>query len=222
MLLLGMIKFRKKMTKDVEIYFLEGCGRCPLGGTPDCKIHKWKPELEYLRTIILNCGLVETSKWGTPCYMFGKSNVLLLSALKDCATIGFFKGVLLVDTYGLLQKQGENSNVGRVLRITSVNQIVEIENQIKDLIVQAVEIEKQGIKVETKKTQNPISHELQVAFEKSPELKKAFYQLTPGRQRGYLIYFNQPKQVETKIARIKKCQENILKGIGLHDKYKIC
>lgn len=172
------------MTKDVETYFQEGCGRCSLGGTPDCKVHKWQEELQLLRNLILDCGLIEVSKWGVPCYMFGKSNVLLLSTLKDCTTIGFMKGVLLDNASGLLEKQGENSNTGRIIRFTSTNQIVKHTDQIKDLIFQAIEIEKQGLKVEPKKSTDPIPDELEAEFDKSPELKKAFYALTPGRQRG--------------------------------------
>lgn len=210
------------MTKDVETYFLEGCGRCSLGGTPDCKVHKWQDELQLLRKILLDCGLSEVSKWGVPCYMVGKSNVVLLGALKDCVTLGFMKGVLLDNSSGLLEKQGENSNVGRIIRFTTVQQIVENETAIKELIFQAVEVEKKGLKVAPKKKSEPIPEELQTAFDASPELKKAFYALTPGRQRGYLIHFNQPKNSATKVSRIEKCKDKIMKGVGLHDYYKNC
>lgn len=215
-----LVKEISIMTKDVETYFQEGCGRCSLGGTPDCKVHKWQEELQLLRNIILDCGLNEVSKWGVPCYMIGKSNVLLLGSLKDCTTIGFLKGALLENTSGLLEKQGKNSNAGRIIRFTSTKQIIQHTDQIKELIFQAIEVEKQGLKVEPKKTQDPIPEELQTAFDNSPELKTAFFALTPGRQRGYLIHFNQPKNSATKISRIEKCKEKILNGVGLHDHYK--
>jgi uncharacterized protein YdeI (YjbR/CyaY-like superfamily) len=208
------------MTKSPEIYFLEGCGRCSFGGTPDCKVHRWTAELQLLREIILDCGLEETSKWGVPCYMHGKANVLLLGALKDCCTIGFHKGVLLDHSSGLLEKQGENSNVGRIIRFTSIEQIVANEAQVKALIFQAIEIEKQGLKVAPTQSKDTIPAELETAFEQNPELKNAFVALTPGKQRGYLIHFNQTKNSETRTSRIEKCVEKILRGEGMHDYYK--
>jgi uncharacterized protein YdeI (YjbR/CyaY-like superfamily) len=208
------------MTKSPEIYFLEGCGRCSLGGTPDCKVHRWTQELQFLRSIILDCGLEEVAKWGVPCYMHGKANVLLLGALKDCCTIGFQKGALLDHSSGLLEKQGENSNVGRIIRFTSIEQIVANEAQVKEIIFQAIEIEKQGLKVATTQSNDPISAELETAFEQNPELKSAFFALTPGKQRGYLIHFNQTKNPDTRTSRIEKCVEKILRGEGMHDHYK--
>jgi uncharacterized protein YdeI (YjbR/CyaY-like superfamily) len=208
------------MTKSPEIFFLEGCGRCSLGGTPDCKVHRWTQELQLLRSIILDCGLEEVAKWGVPCYMHGKANILLLGALKDCCTIGFLKGALLDHSSGILEKQGENSNVGRVIRFTSLEQIAEREAALKALILEAIEIEKQGLKVEVQKTEDPIPAELEAAFEQNPGLKTAFFALTPGRQRGYLIHFNQPKNAATRSSRIEKCVEKILNGKGMHDHYK--
>jgi uncharacterized protein YdeI (YjbR/CyaY-like superfamily) len=208
------------MTKSPEIYFLEGCGRCSLGGTPECKVHRWTAELQLLRSIILDCGLEEVAKWGVPCYMHGKSNVLVLSALKDTATIGFMKGALLDQTSHLLVEQAGTENVSRVLRFTSLEQIADNEAEIKALIYQAIEVENQGLKVEPKKSKELIPDELEHAFVQNPQLKDAFYSLTPGRQRGYLLHFNQAKQAATRASRIEKCVEKILRGEGMHDQYK--
>lgn len=205
------------MTKDVETYFQEGCGRCSLGGTPNCKVHLWQEELKLLRSILLDCGLIEVSKWGAPCYMIEKSNVVLLGALKNCVTLGFMKGVLLDNSSGLLEKQGKNSSVGRIVRFSTTSQILEKRDQLKALIFQAIEVERQEIKVPHIKTTPPIPEELAHAFEDNPSFKKAFHALTPGRQRGYLIYFNQPKNSSTKIARIEKCKAKIEKGKGVNE-----
>jgi len=208
------------MTQSPEQYFIEGCGRCALGGTPACKVHSWTQELQLLRSIILDCGLDEVAKWGVPCYMYGKSNVLLLGALKDCCTIGFQKGALLDHSSGLLEKQGENSNVGRIIRFTSIEQIVACAAQVKAVILQAIEVEKQGLKVAPTESNDPIPAELETVFEENPELKSAFLALTPGKQRGYLIHFNQTKNPDTRTSRIEKCVEKILRGEGMHDHYK--
>jgi uncharacterized protein YdeI (YjbR/CyaY-like superfamily) len=52
---------------------------------------------------------------------------------------------------------------------------------------------------------------------KSNKLKKAFDSLTPGRQKGYLLYFSAAKQAKTRESRIEKYIPQILKGIGLND-----
>jgi len=67
------------------------------------------------------------------------------------------------------------------------------------------------------KNREPIPEELISVFDTEPEFKKAFYSLTPGRQRGYIIYFSQPKQAQTRISRIQKYKKQIFEGVGLHD-----
>jgi uncharacterized protein YdeI (YjbR/CyaY-like superfamily) len=209
-----------KMNTSVENYFIDGCGRCPLGGTPDCKVLSWTAELKYLRELILACGLTEESKWGAPCYTFQNKNVLMLSALKDYVCISFFKGALINDEKGLLVKPGPNSQAARLFKFQSVGAITQIESDIKAYIFEAIEIEKAGLTVEFKKNPEPIPAELEAKFEEDPVLKTAFEELTPGRQRGYILHFSQPKQEKTRIARIEKCIPMIMAGIGLHDKYK--
>ena len=208
------------MNKTVDKYLTEGCGRCPLGGSTDCKVHKWTSELELLRKIVLNCGLTEESKWGVPCYTFQKKNVLIVSALKEYCCISFFKGSLLSDHKNLLVKPGPNSQAARLFKFNNLDEIKKIENDIKTYIHESIEIEKAGLEVTFKKNPEPMPKELEVKFKEDPVLKTAFEALTPGRQRGYILYFSQPKQSKTKITRIEKCIPMILTGIGLHDKYK--
>jgi uncharacterized protein YdeI (YjbR/CyaY-like superfamily) len=207
------------MTKDIEIYFEEGCGRCPLGGTPDCKVHQWATELDALRNIILDCGLTEQSKWGVPCYSFQRKNILILSAFKEYCSISFFKGSLLADDKNLLVKPGKNSQAARLFKFTSIDQIQAIEEDIKAYIFEAIEVEKAGLKVIYNKNPEPIPEELEQKFEADLVFKNAFEALTPGRQRGYIIYFSAPKQSKTRVSRIEKCIGKILNGEGLNDKY---
>ena len=206
------------ITKDVETYLLEGCGRCPLGGTPDCKVHTWSNELKYLRSIVLDCGLTETSKWGVPCYTYQNGNVAIVSALKGYAALSFFKGVLLKDPEGILEKPGENSQSDRLIKFTDVSQIAVLESTLKEYIYEAIEVERLGLKVEFKKTPEPMPEELEAKLEDDPQLKAAFYALTPGRQRGYIIHFSQPKQSATRVSRIEKCIPKIMEGIGFFDR----
>jgi uncharacterized protein YdeI (YjbR/CyaY-like superfamily) len=62
-----------------------------------------------------------------------------------------------------------------------------------------------------------IPEEFQNKLDKSPALKTAFEALTPGRQRGYLLYFSAAKQSKTREARVEKYTKQILKGKGLED-----
>ncbi|WP_149304485.1 YdeI/OmpD-associated family protein [Pareuzebyella sediminis] len=208
------------MNKSVDNYFKEGCGRCPLGGTPECKVHTWTSELELLRKIVLTCGLTEESKWGVPCYTFQNKNILMVSALKEYCSIGFFKGSLLSDDKNLLVKPGPNSQAVRLFKFKSSNEIITIEDDIRAYIFESIEVEKAGLKIQFKKNPEPIPEEFDAKLEKDPILKTAFEALTPGRQRGYILYFSQPKQSKTRISRIEKCEPMILSGIGLHDHYK--
>ena len=208
------------MNTSADQYFLEGCGRCPLGSTPDCKVHRWTAELALLRRLVNNCGLTEECKWGVPCYTFQGKNVLNVSAFNEYCCLSFFKGVLLSDEKELLAKPGPNSQSVRLFKFTDLAAIQQIEDVIKAYIFEAIEVEKAGLNVEFKKNPEPIPDELEEKFEQDPVLKIAFEALTPGRQRGYILHFSQPKQSKTRISRIEKYTPMILSGIGLHDQYK--
>lgn len=199
-------------------FFDVGCGRCPLVGTPKCKVKTWNAELRALRDIILKIDVTEERKWGVPCYTNNGKNIVLLSALKESATISFLKGSLIDDVHGVLMAPGKNSQSARYMKFTSVQEIKKAKPIIIDYIQQALEIEKTGKKVVFKKDDDPIPEELSESFAKQPSLKTAFYALTPGRRRGYLLYFNQAKQSATRESRIQKCIPNIMKGKGLQDK----
>lgn len=172
-----------------------------------------------LRTIILDCGLDEELKWGKPCYAFQGKNVVIIQGFKAYCALLFFKGVLLKDADGVLDKTGENTQVGRQMRFTHVREIVEREPILKAYIREAVEVEKAGLKVKIKKHPKPIPEELQNKLDKIPALKAAFEALTPGRQRAYIFYFSAAKQSKTRESRVEKCMRRILNGKGLHDEY---
>ncbi|MDX9881788.1 MAG: DUF1801 domain-containing protein [Prolixibacteraceae bacterium] len=208
-----------ELNPQVDKYLVDGCMRCKYGGTPQCKVNNWREELEMLRQIVLECGLTEKIKWGVPCYTSDNKNIAIVSAFKNYASLSFFKGALLKDPYKILQQQGENSQSARLIKFTNPDQIIEQQEKLKEYILEAVEIEKSGVKSELKKNPEAIPDELLQTFEKDPALEKAFYSLTSGRQRGYIIYFSQPKQSQTRINRIEKYKQQILNGVGLNDKY---
>jgi uncharacterized protein YdeI (YjbR/CyaY-like superfamily) len=182
------------------------------------KAKKWQEEIKQLRMTILDCGLTEELKWGVPCYMFEKSNIVLIHVFKEYCAVLFFKGVLLKDPKGILIRQTENVQSARQIRFTNVREIIKMQPTIKTYIQEAIEIEKSGLKVNLKKTSEfSIPEEFQNKLDKIPALKKAFKALTPGRQRAYIFYFSQPKQSKTRESRVEKYTEQILNGKGLDD-----
>lgn len=205
------------MNKGVDNYLAEGCGRCNLVGTPKCKVFTWQQELVLLRSIILDCGLTEEVKWSNPCYTYNDKNVLMLGAFKAYCFISFFKGALLNDKNNILDKAGENSQHSRLIKFTKDSDIAAMEKTIKQYIKQAIEIEKAGLKVETIPNPEPIPDEFKLAMEENPELKNAFFALTPGRQRSWVLHFSSAKQAQTRISRIEKYTPKILQGKGFHD-----
>ena len=184
------------------------------------KAKKWQGELEQLRMIVLDCQLTEELKWGVPCYTFQKSNIVLIHVFKEYCALLFFKGALLNDANGILIQQTKNVQAGRQIRFTNVREIVEMETILKAYIYEAIEVEKAGLKVNLKKTAAfTIPEEFQKKLDEIASLKTAFEDLTPGRQRAYILYFSAPKQSKTRELRVEKCIQQILNGKGLNDQY---
>jgi uncharacterized protein YdeI (YjbR/CyaY-like superfamily) len=181
------------------------------------KTKNWQQEFQKLRDIVLNCGLTEELKWGVPCYTHQNVNVLLVHPFKEYCAINFLKGVLLADSENILVQQTEHVQSARQLRFTSLDQIIKQESTIKNYIFEALEIEKAGLKVILKIESEPTPPEFELQLEKIPKLKEAFYALTLGRQRAYLLFFNGAKQSKTRETRIEKYIPLILKGIGFND-----
>ena len=199
------------MNPKVDFYFSKV-------NLPHGKEGKWQEELEKLRIIILDCGLTEELKWGVPCYTFQKSNIVLLHKFKEYCALLFFKGALLNDSNGILIQQTKNVQAARQIRFTNVRGIIKMEAILKSYIYEAIEVEKNGLKVNFKKTKEfIIPEEFKNKLNEILSLKTAFGALTPGRQRGYILYFSAPKQSKTRVLRIKKYMKQILIGKGLND-----
>ncbi|ETZ21133.1 YdeI family protein [Pedobacter sp. V48] len=179
---------------------------------------KWQEEIERLRIIVLSCGLTEELKWGCPCYTYQNGNIVLIHVFKEYCALLFFKGSLLNDANGILVQQTKNVQSGRQIRFTNALQLVEQEAVLKSYIQQAIEVEKAGLKVDFKThTELVFPAEFQHKLDYIPALKTAFEALTPGRQRGYHLYFTSAKQSKTREARVEKCIPLILNGKGLDD-----
>ncbi len=179
----------------------------------------WKNEMLALRAILLETNLIEERKWGQPCYTYKNKNIVILGHFKQCVTVSFFKGILLKDPYHILSSPGENSRSVRMLKFTTVDEIMTCKSIILEYIDEVKMIEDQGLKIESPKQKNPNDYpdELKDYFRKLPSFEEAFSRLTPGRKRAYLMFFNGAKQSQTRINRISKYIDKIIDGKGLNE-----
>ena len=180
---------------------------------------QWQPEFEAMRKILLACPVSEELKWGKPCYAFEQNNLVIVQGFKAFCALLFPKGALLKDPDGLLEKPGENTQSARRISFTDAKDILRLEATLKAYIEDAIQVEKAGLKVDFKETEDyPIPEELQDKLDEDPAFKAAFEALTPGRQRGYLLHFSSAKQSKTRVARIEKCTPRIFDGIGFNER----
>ncbi len=203
----------------VNSYFIDGCGRCSKFATPACSVRKWDEILDHLRMMLQGTALKEELKWSHPCYTYNGKNVLLIGAFKDYASLNFVKGSLVPDPHNLLTTPTENVQSGRQLRFVDLAFLIDNEQAILELINQAIEVEKAGKKVTYKSVDEyEMTEELTRVFQEDPQFEQAFKALTPGRQKGYLLFFSQAKQSKTRLDRIEKYYEHILAGKGMMDR----
>lgn len=183
------------------------------------KIKNWKEETILLREICLECGLYEDFKWMHPCYTFQGKNIVLIHGFKEYCALLFHKGALLNDTENILVQQTENVQSARQIRFTDKKQIIDLKAVVKAYNFEAIEVEKAGLEVKMKKTSEyEMPKELEQEFENDSKFKTAFYNLTPGRQRGYLLYFSEAKQSKTRSSRIEKAKPKIFDGKGHNER----
>ncbi len=182
------------------------------------KSKKFQKEILKLREILLETELEEQLKWGVPCYTLNDKNIILIHEFKEYCAICFFQGALLNDPYGLLIQQTKNVQAARQIRFADMETIIDLESTLKEYIQEAIKNEKVGMKIVKRKTEDyPVPEEFQKKLEERPDLKTAFESLTPGRQRGYLLYFAAAKQSKTRLSRIEKYIQPILDGKGVDD-----
>lgn len=179
---------------------------------------KWKNEMLALRKICLSTELTEEYKWKQPVYTFNDKNVCIIGSFQDFCTLSFFKGALLQDPEDILEKAGENTRSARIVKITGIEQIKKLESVLKKYISEALLLVKEGKEFDfSKNREMDIPKELKQLFNTDKEFQKAFESLTPGRKRGYLIFFNGAKQSSTITNRIEKYREKIMQGKGMND-----
>lgn len=190
----------------------------PLVSKVHGKEKRWSDEYAALRQLCLASGLNEELKWGQACYALSGSNVVLIHGFKDYCALLFMKGALLKDPKGILIQQTKNVQAARQIRFASLADVNKQKATLKAYIKEAIAVEKSGAKVKMRGVaQFDVPEEFRKRLEDDPELNKAFQELTPGRQKGYLLHFAAAKQSATRTARVQKQAPRILKGLGLND-----
>ncbi len=202
------------MITDIEDYFSKGCGRCDRFATPDCSTRQWDRGLRQLRKICLDAGLVETVKWGHPCYMYNGRNIVILGAFRGDFRISFFDAALMKDPDGILEKQGPNTRHPDMIRFTDNEQVAATEPTIRSYLKEAASYAEAGIKPPKDESKIDLPDELLEALNADSELAEAFHKLTPGRQKSYVINLNSAKKSTTRFSRIARFRQKILAGKG--------
>ena len=206
------------MITDIEDFFAKGCGRCERFATPACSANQWHAGLTGLRAICRSAGLVETVKWGHPCYMHAGRNIVLIGALQGDFRLNFFNAALMKDPDGLLERQGPNTQNPDSIRFTSSGQIEERATSIRAYLLEAMAYAEAGILPAKVPQTLELPDELVDAMDADPELAEAFHALTPGRQRSYVIHLSSAKTAATRVSRIEKARPNILAGKGANER----
>lgn len=193
-------------------------GMNPLVSKVHGKERRWSAEYAALRRLCLASGLNEELKWGQACYDLDGGKVVLIHGFKEYCALLFMKGALLRDPKGLLVQQTKNVQSARQIRFTSLADVNKHKAAVKACIGEAIAVEKSGAKVKMKSVADlDMPEEFLTRLDDDPELAEAFRGLTPGRQKGYLLYFCGAKQSATRAARVEKHSPRILKGLGLDD-----
>lgn len=202
------------MITNPDDFFTQGCGRCDRFATPDCSTRPWIEGLNALRRVCRDVGLKETVKWAHPCYMHAGRNIALFGAFRGDFRLTFLNAGLLVDSEGVLEPQGPNSQTPGMIRFTANDQVSEKEPVIRAYLRQLMDHAEAGTKPPKTEREIDVPDELTEALDADPELAEAFHALTPGRQKSYLFALNQAKQPATRFARIEKFRDKIIAGKG--------
>ncbi len=202
------------MITNIEEYFVKGCGRCERFASPDCSTRQWESGLAELRLICLASGLIETVKWGHPCYMSNGRNIVVMGAFRNDFRLSFFNPALMKDPESVLEKSGQNTQYPDIIRFTQNNQVVRLKPVIVSYLMEAIGYAEAGICPQKQQDELELPDELLEALESDPELAEAFHGLTSGRKKSYVINLNSAKKAATRISRIAKFRENILAGKG--------
>jgi uncharacterized protein YdeI (YjbR/CyaY-like superfamily) len=204
----------RTMITDPETYFAKGCGRCDRFATADCSTRFWLEGLLTLRRICRAAGLIETAKWGHPCYMHAGRNICLFGAFRGDFRLTFMNAALLMDPECLLERQGPNTRHPDCIRFTDNKAPSRLEPAIRAYLAEAMAHAEASTLPPREPSEVDLPPELVEALDSDPDLAEAFAALTPGRQKSWALHLADAKTSATRVARIAKGRAKILAGKG--------
>lgn len=202
------------MISAIEDFFAKGCGRCDRFDTPDCSALKWRAGVLALRRICLDAGLVETVKWGHPCYMHAGRNIALIGALRGDFRLNFFNAALMTDPDRVLERQGANTRHADSIRFTDTAAVAAMAPVVSAYLAEAKAYAEAGLTAPKEAEAVDLPDEMVEALDADPEFAEAFHKLTRGRQRSYAINLASARTAETRLRRIAGFRARILSGKG--------
>jgi len=206
------------MITDIEDYFAKGCGRCERYATPGCSTRRWAEGLRQIRALCLDLGLVETVKWGHPCYVHAGRNIAVLGAFRQDMRLSFFNAALLTDPHGVLERQGPNTRHPDMIRFSDVASVGALAPVLRSYLTEAMGYAASGIRPPPEERELELPQELIEAMEADVELAEAFHALTPGRQRSHVIHLASARKSETRVSRIMSMRGRIVAGKGAQER----
>jgi uncharacterized protein YdeI (YjbR/CyaY-like superfamily) len=176
------------------------------------KTNSWSLELEILKSIVAKTELIEIKKWGGCVYTLNGKNIIGIGGFKNYFAIWFFNGVFLKDTEkNLINAQEGVTKSMRQWRFFSKEELE--ETPLLKYILEAIENEKEGKKLEPEKKKEPIPIPLlfQKELDANSSLSEAFFRIAPYKQRAFLEYITEAKREDTKLIRIEKIKLSLNK-----------
>ncbi|MCF8237396.1 MAG: DUF1801 domain-containing protein [Saprospiraceae bacterium] len=176
-------------------------------------------QLAELRQIMLDAGMEETLKWGSPVYVAHGKNIAGISAFKSYVGIWFFQGALLSDVKGVLMNAQEGKTVAMRQWRFQKDEPLDVP-LISSYIREAMANAREGREIKPAKAKPLVLPlELKEALKSDDVLKQQFDQLSKSCRREYAEYIGEAKREDTRMRRLEKSLALIREKKGLHDKY---
>lgn len=180
----------------------------------------FQAELAALLTVVRECGLDETIKWGSPCFTWQGRNVVGVAAFKRYFGLWFHQGALLQDPAGVLvNAQPGRTRAQRQWRMTALHDIDAV--RIRAYLREAKALAEAGREVApVRDGAIEIPEPLAAALAADPAARTAFDALRPGLRREYAAHVADARREATRQRRIVRILPMIKAGVGLNDRYR--
>jgi uncharacterized protein YdeI (YjbR/CyaY-like superfamily) len=181
-----------------------------------------RPILTHLREVVHEaCPEVEeTMKWSRPHFLY-HGMMAGMSAFKEHAVFGFWKGSLIVDDK-TVAGQSAMGQFGRLAKLSDLPS----RRTLAALVKKAMQLNESGVKMTRapKHDQKPVTmpKELKAALAKDKKAGLAFDAMSPSHRKEYMEWVGEAKREETRSTRIQKTVAQLKEKKSLHWKYAKC